>query len=110
MKVLLACLLVLSFAVMGSPAIARYELGGSNDKAVQNPTAVDAAEDNDPMPDVDAAEDNDPMPDVSPNDPIDDVQGRGTSAKLAAQGTVGYDDNTGMMNVVPSDSVGDLEN
>lgn len=49
------------------------------------------------------------MPENSPEMPLDEKIGAGTSARLAAQGPVGYDDNTGMMNVVPSDFEGDIE-
>ena len=47
--------------------------------------------------------------DDSPMVSLDDKIGAGTSDRLAAQGRVGYDKNTGMMNVVPSDSRGNIE-
>lgn len=40
---------------------------------------------------------------------LDDKIGAGTSDRMAAQGPVNYDTNTGMMNVVPSDSRGNIE-
>jgi hypothetical protein len=86
MKALMALFLSAALVLAVSPAIA---MCGSCEK--------------------DANADSGDMPDVSPEDPLDDVQGAGTSGRLAAQGPVGYDDNTGMMDVVPSDSVGDLE-
>jgi len=47
--------------------------------------------------------------DSSPMIPLDDKIGAGTSDRLAASGPVNYDDNTGMMDVVPSDSRGNIE-
>ena len=41
--------------------------------------------------------------------PLDDKIGAGTSDKLAAQSPVGDNDSTGLMNAVPSDSEGDIE-
>jgi len=52
----------------------------------------------------------DPMTDGLPEESLDDRMGAGTSGRLASQGPVGYDYNTGMMNVVPSDSRGNIEN
>ena len=41
--------------------------------------------------------------------PLDKKEGKGSSNRLAAQGTMRYDKNTGMMNVVPSDSTGNIQ-
>jgi len=41
--------------------------------------------------------------------PLDDREGYNTSSRLAAEGRASYDENTGMMDVVPSDSEGNIE-
>jgi len=89
----LMCAPVLAFICAVSPAMAGCGFCGSGSKTEA------------PMEEAD-----DPMTDDSPEESLDDRMGYGTSGRLAAQGTVGYDDNTGLMNVVPSDFEGDIEN
>ena len=92
MKLFIMCILVSAVVCIGMPAIASCGSCGSGSKTGA------------PMEQA-----GDPMTDDSPEESLDDKTGAGTSGKLAAQGSVGYDDNTGMMNVVPSDSEGDIE-
>ena len=92
MKLFVMCVLVLGVVCMGIPAIASCGSCGTGSKAEA------------PMEQV-----GDPMTDDLPEESLDDKMGAGTSGRLAAQGTVGYSDNTGLMNVVPSDSSGDIE-
>ena len=93
MKTFAMYVLVLAIICMSMPALASCGACGSGSKTEA------------PMEQV-----GDPMTDDSPEESLDDVIGAGTSGRLAAQGTVGYSDNTGLMNVVPSDSEGDIEN
>ena len=92
MKLFLMCILVLAVVCISMPAIASCGSCGTGSKTEA------------PM-----AQAGDPMTDDSPEESLDDKMGAGTSGRLAAQGTVGYSDNTGLMNVVPSDSEGDIE-
>jgi len=93
MKIFAICMLVLAFACAAMPATASCGAcgSGSRDKAQM-------------------AQVGDPMTDGLPEESLDDRMGAGTSGRLASQGPVGYDYNTGMMNVVPSDSRGNIEN
>ena len=92
MKLFTLSVLVLAAAFMSTAAIASCGSCGSGAKSMEH-----------------AVSSPDPMTDASPEESLDDKVGAGTSNKLGAQGTVGYDDNTGMMNVVPSDSRGNIE-
>lgn len=92
MKIFAVCVLILAVICIGMPAFASCGSCGSGSKTEA------------PMEKV-----GDPMTDDSPEESLDAKMGAGTSGRLAAQGPVGYDDNTGMMNVVPSDSEGDIE-
>lgn len=86
MRIVIACILVVTFVFSVNAALAMGDAGKTR-----------------------SAGQGDQMPEPSPMHPLDEVEGTGTSDRLSAQGTVGYDANTGMMNVVPSDSVGNLE-
>lgn len=92
MKAVTMCVLVFGIICMSMPAFASCGSCGTGSKTEA------------PMEQV-----GDPMTDGSAEESLDDKMGYGTSGKLAAQGPVGYSDNTGMMNVVPSDSEGDIE-
>ncbi len=92
MKLIVTYILVLAVVCIGAPAFASCGSCGTGAKS-QAPMAPSG----------------DPMTDDSPEESLDDKMGAGTSGRLAAQGKVGYDSNTGLMNVVPSDSEGDIE-
>ena len=92
MKIFIMCVMVFAAVCMSMPAAASCGSCGSGSKTES------------PMAPV-----GDPMTDDSPEESLDDKMGTGTSNRLAAQGSVGYSDNTGMMDVVPSDSVGNIE-
>lgn len=92
MKLFTICMLMLTVVCIGAPAFTDdiSPVSGSDTEA--------------PMERI-----GDPMTDASPEESLDDRMGAGTSGRLAAQGPVGYSDNTGLMNVVPSDFEGDIE-
>ena len=92
MKIFAICVLVLAVVCMGIPAIASCGSCGSGSKAAAKNSSVD-----------------NPALGDSPEKGLDDKIDAGTSGKLAAQGPIGYDDETGLANVVPSDSEGDIE-
>jgi len=92
MKLIMMFILVLAVVCVGMPAFAGCGSCGSGSKAEA------------PMEQV-----GDPMTDASPEESLDDKMGAGTSGRIASRGPVEYSDNTGMMNVVPSDSQGDIE-
>jgi hypothetical protein len=98
MKVIMALCLVVALAA--SPAMA---VCGSCDAGAKPATTTGKTTTSKQI------QGTDDMPGPSAEDSLDDVQGVGTGDKLSQQGPVGYDLNTGMANVVPSDSEGDLE-
>ena len=92
MKIAGVCFLILAVVCIGMPAVADSGTGKSGPKKVEQ------------------IESNaDIVSDDSQEKGLDEKMGYGTSDKLPAQGPVGYNDNTGMANVVPSDSEGDIE-
>ncbi len=99
MKVIMACALLAMVFCFGAQVMAENSQGSVK-------SAIPAVSNTEKAP-LEAV--GDPMTDDSPEESLDDRMGAGTSGRLAAQGTVGYDDNTGLMNVVPSDSEGDIE-
>ena len=92
MRLFLMCILVLTLICTGSPAMAGCGLCGSGSKTA-----------------APAEETGDPMTDDSPEESLDNRMGYDTSNRLAAEGPSNYNDNTGLMDVVPSDSEGDIE-
>lgn len=87
MRLLALCIAVLISALAIDPAMAMGGLYGKGDTSTTE----------------------DPMPGPSEMTPLDEKEGKGSSDRLAAQGTVRYDTNTGMMNVVPSDFTGNIQ-
>ena len=99
MKIIMACVVLIAVFCFGTAAMAESDQG-----AVKSASPVVSNTVKAPMEQV-----GDPMADGSAEESLDDKAGYGTSDRLASQGPVGYSDNTGMMNVVPSDSEGDIE-
>jgi len=92
MKIFAIFLLAIVFVFSSIPAMASAGSCGSKTKR------------NAPMERV-----SDRTTDGSPMVALDDKIGAGTSDRMAAQRPVDYDTDTGMMNVVPSDSRGNIQ-
>ncbi len=100
MKIVMVCVVMVSVCCFGAGVMAENSQEGSVKS--ENPVVSNTVKA--PLGPV-----GDPMTDDLPEESLDDKMGAGTSGRLAAQGPVGYDDNTGLMNVVPSDFEGDIE-
>lgn len=101
MKITMLCVLLLAVVCAGMPGIAFCASSDSGPEAVPGKIVSGVK--------TTVEKILEPTPDSSAQIGLDNKMGYGTSGDMTAQGPVAYDDNTGMMNVVPSDSFGRIE-
>ena len=106
MRTMMLCALLVVIFCFGAPAMAesaRQSAKSDNATVRQAEKAPDDNEIGEDVPDAgDSGTDKGEIP-------LDNKEGYNTSERRSADGPATYDPNTGMMNVVPSDSEGDIE-